>query len=130
MIPIGELSKRTQTKVETIRYYEQIGILPIAKRTSGNYRSYDENQLNRLRFVRRSRELGFTLNEVRQLLDLSDNPTQDCSAVTEIAEGHLVSVQQKIKDLQALEDKLSDIINQCGCGTIAECRIIEALNPS
>jgi len=127
---IGDLAKATDTKVETIRYYERIGLLPEPARTSGNYRSYSAAHLGRLSFIRRARDLGFSIEQVRDLLGLSDQRDRPCEAVDAIAREHLGEVQRKIRDLQALRRELDSILSQCGCGTIAECRIIEALSPN
>jgi Cu(I)-responsive transcriptional regulator len=127
---IGDLAGRTGTKVETIRYYERIGLLPTPGRTSGNYRAYTAEHLGRLSFIRRSRDLGFTLDQVRALLDLADQRERDCAAVDAIAREHLAEVERKIADLSALRQELRDLIGRCGHGTVAECRIIEALSPS
>lgn len=129
-VTIGELAKTTDTKIETIRYYERIGLLPAPARTSGNYRIYSESQIGRLSFVRRARDLGFTIEEVRGLLSLSDQKARSCEAVDAIARQHLAEVDSKITDLTALRRELDSIINQCSCGTIAECQIIEALSPT
>ena len=126
---IGDLSRATDTKVETIRYYERIGLLPQPARTSGNYRAYEASHLNRLSFIRRARDLGFAIEQIRELLSLADQKDRSCEAVDVIASEHLSEVERKIRDLQALRRELDSIISQCGCGTIAECRIIEALSP-
>lgn len=126
---IGDLAKTTETKVVTIRYYERIGLLPEPERTAGNYRSYSAAHLGRLSFIRRARDLGFSIEQVRDLLSLSDQRDRSCEAVDAIACAHLTEVDRKIADLQALRRELGSIIDQCGCGTIAECRIIEALSP-
>lgn len=127
---IGDLARETNTKIATIRYYEQIGLLPAPSRTSGNFRAYASEHLGRLSFVRRARNLGFTLDEVRELLSLSDQKHRSCEAVDAIARQHLADVDRKIESLKALRTELNSIINQCRCGTIADCRIIEALGPS
>ena len=126
---IGELAKGTGTKVETVRYYEQTGLLPAPARTQGNYRSYDSEHLARLSFIRRARDLGFSIEQVRTLLDLSDDQTRDCATVDRIASEHLREVDRKIADLTALRRELGAVIASCGGGTVAECRIIEALAP-
>lgn len=126
---IGNLGRRTGTKVETVRYYERIGLLPAPGRTSGNYRAYDAAHLNRLSFIRRARDLGFSIEQLRELLSLADQKDRPCEAVDAIAREHLCEVERKIRDLQALRRELDMIISQCGCGTIAECRIVEALSP-
>src|SRR5258707_1183219 len=110
-LAIGDLASATDTKVETIRYYERIGILPAPPRTkSGNYRSYTADHLARLSFVRRSRDLGFTLAQIRALLDLTDQRERDCGAVDAIARAHLAAVERKIADLRALRRELDEII--------------------
>lgn len=126
---IGELAKATATKVETIRYYEQTGLLPAPARTLANYRSYGSDHLARLSFIRRARDLGFSIEQVRALLDLSDDRTRDCATVDNIANEHLREVDRKIADLTALRRELSAVIASCDGGTVAECRIIEALAP-
>ncbi len=128
-LAIGDLAKRTGTKVETIRYYERIGLLPAPGRTEGNYRSYDERHLGRLSFVRRARDLGFSLDQVRELLGLADDRDRSCEAVDVIARQHLAEVERKIEALTALREELADVIGRCRRGTVAECRIIEALAP-
>ncbi|HEY9235972.1 MULTISPECIES: MerR family transcriptional regulator [Phenylobacterium] len=129
-LTIGELAKATVTKVETIRYYERIGLLPAPGRTTGNYRAYGEAELGRLSFVRRARALGFPLDQVRELLAMADQPDQSCAAVDELAKAHLAEVERKIADLQALGRELSDLISRCSHGAIGDCRIIEALAPA
>lgn len=127
---IGELAKAAGTKVETIRYYEQTGLLPAPARTQGNYRTYSGEHLARLSFIRRARDLGFSIEQVRALVDLSDDRARDCTTVDQIASEHLREVDRKIADLTALRRELSAVIASCGGGTVAECRIIEALGPS
>jgi len=129
MFRIGELARLTGTKVETIRYYERLGLLPPPARTGANYRAYGRGHLERLSFVRRGRDLGFSLDEVRELLRLSDDRRQSCAEVDRIARGHLAEVERKLADLQALGAELRQLIDQCQHGTVAECRIIEALAP-
>ncbi|WP_315738767.1 MULTISPECIES: helix-turn-helix domain-containing protein [unclassified Bradyrhizobium] len=128
-LTIGDLAKRTGTKVETIRYYERIGLLPVPARTEGNYRTYDNDQLGRLSFIRRARDLGFSIDQVRDLLDLADQRDRSCEAVDVIAGQHLAEIERKISDLVALRDELADVIGRCKHGTVADCRIIEALAP-
>jgi Cu(I)-responsive transcriptional regulator len=128
-LAIGDLARATGTNVETIRYYERIGLLAAPARTRSNYRAYGQVHLNRLSFVRRARDLGFSLAQVRGLLGLADQPDRPCEAVDAIARQHLVEVERKLADLAALRRELDTIISQCGHGTIAQCRIIEALSP-
>jgi DNA-binding transcriptional MerR regulator len=126
---IGELAMATSTKVETVRYYEKIGLLPPPARTVSNYRSYGSEHLSRLSFIRRARDLGFTLDSVRDLLDLSDQKNGSCDAVDLIATSHLESIERKIADLSSLQGELSRVLRSCRKGTIAECKIIETLAP-
>ncbi|WP_085930168.1 MerR family transcriptional regulator [Asticcacaulis biprosthecium] len=126
---IGHLARTTGTKVETIRFYEKTGLIPEPARTTGNFRSYEAQHLNRLSFIRRARDLGFSLDEVRALLALSDERNGSCQAVDEIARKHRDEVERKIADLQALKVVLDNVIEDCHCRTVAECSIIEALAP-
>ncbi|HYA79942.1 MAG TPA: helix-turn-helix domain-containing protein [Methylocystis sp.] len=127
---IGELARATGAKPETIRYYERIGLLPRPPRTAGNYRDYSAAHVSRLAFSRRARELGFSIEQVRALLDLADHKEQSCKAVDAIAREHLAEVNRKLADLDALRRELQSVLGQCGHGTIAECRILEALTPA
>ena len=130
LLTIGDLAKATGTKVVTIRYYEHAGLLLAPQRTAGNYRAYKPGHLDRLRFIRRCRGLGFTLDQVRDLLLLSSQEDQDCAEVDRIAVEHLAAVERKITDLARLADELRRISSCCqGGGSIADCRIIEALSP-
>jgi Cu(I)-responsive transcriptional regulator len=126
---IGELAKATGTKAETVRYYERIGLLPEPARTGGNYRAYARPHLERLSFVRRARDLGFSLDQVRALLRLADDRSQSCAEVDRIAKLHLTEVERKVADLVSLGGELRQLIDQCRHGTIAECRILDALGP-
>jgi Cu(I)-responsive transcriptional regulator len=129
-LSIGELAAATDTKAETIRWYEKVGILPPPGRTAGNYRAYGPEHLNRLSFVRRGRDLGFSLDEVRALLALADQRDRDCGEVDAIARQHLADVERKIADLRKLAAELRDVIGRCQGGVISECRIIESLAPA
>ena len=129
ILKIGNLAKATDTKVETIRYYEHVGLLAAPARTAGNYRAYRAEHLNRLSFIRRARDLGFSIDQVRTLLNLSDQKQRSCEAVDAIAREHLAEVERKITDLTVLRRELKELIDQCRQGTIAECRIVEALAP-
>lgn len=126
---IGALADAAETKVERVRYCERIGLLPKPGRTSGNYRAYSGDHLARLSFIRRARELGFMLDQIRPLLGLADRRDDDCRAVDALASDHLASVDRKIADLKALRGELSSLEGQCKQGTIADCRIIGALSP-
>ena len=124
---IGELARVADTKAETIRYYERIGLPP--PRAAGNYRDYSDAHVSRLSFTRRARDLGFSIEQIRALLDLADQRERSCEAVDVIAREHLTDVKRKLADLAALRRELDSLIRQCRHGTIAECRIIEALAP-
>ncbi len=124
---IGELARVTGVKVETIRFYEAEGVLPRAARTEANYRIYDQAHLDRLSFVKRSRDLGFTLDQVRTLLGLADNAAAPCAAVDAITATHITEIDRKIADLQALRGELARRLDRCEGGRISDCRIIEAL---
>ena len=126
---IGELASATATKVETVRYYEKIGLLPPPARTSANYRAYGHEHLARLSFIRRARDLGFSLDAVRDLLALADERGKPCAAVDAIASGHLAEVELKIADLSAMREELRRLIGSCRHNTVADCKIIETLGP-
>jgi len=126
-ISIGRLAKETGSKVQTIRYYEDIGLLPAPPRTAGNHRVYDERHVRRLSFIRHSRELGFSLDAIREMLTLSDLPDRPCETVDRIAQIHLDEVMEKIARLTSLKTELERMISRCKGGRISECRIIEVL---
>jgi MerR family mercuric resistance operon transcriptional regulator len=125
---IGKLSKQTQVIVETIRYYEKIGLMPDPPRSSGGFRIYSDAHLQRLTFIRRSRELGFSQPEVRKLLTLVDEHNYTCDEVREMTAKQLRSVQSKIRDLQNLEQALRNMVSECQGGDIPECPIIDVLS--
>lgn len=125
---IGELARRTAAKPETIRFYEKAGLLPSPPRTRGNYRDYGEKDFRRLAFIRHARGLGFDLEDIRALLELSDQPQRDCSEVDRITSGHLEVVHAKIAQLECLRSELERMLRQCRGGRVSDCRIIEALS--
>jgi len=125
-IPIGELSRRTGCNIETIRYYERIGLLPAARR-SGRYRSYGPEEVGRLGFVRRARELGFTLDEVRALFGLAAGGRSSCAEARDLAASHLSDVHARIADLRRMERVLADAVRACDLGDDAGCPLIDAL---
>ncbi|MGA8027721.1 MAG: helix-turn-helix domain-containing protein [Bryobacteraceae bacterium] len=128
-LSIGDLAKRAGTKVVTIRYYEQIGVLPAPPRTAGNYRSYSNEHIRHLRFIRRCRDLGFTLDQIRDLLRFSSQKDEQCAEVDRITAQHLIEIEQKISDSKRLAKELRRLNNGChGNGIVADCRIIEALS--
>lgn len=127
MLSIGELSRRTGVKRPTIRYYEQIEMLPEPDRNGGNQRLYDQDTVDRLTFIRHARELGFPLEAIRDLLSLTDDPAQSCAAADAIARAQLADVQHRLARLQALKQELDRMVKQCAGGSIADCRVIEVL---
>ncbi len=124
---IGALSYRTGCNIETIRYYERIGLLAPPARSNGGYRLYGLGHLKRLHFIRRAREIGFTLDEVRTLLGLADQRNSRCAEVRGVAAGHLAEVRTKIADLKTIERVLISMVAQCAEGTLPNCPIIEVL---
>lgn len=124
---IGELARATGTKTETIRYYEREGILPAADRTDSNYRDYSGDHLATLAFVRRARELGFGMAQVRQLLALSDHDDKPCEDVDQLVHLQLGEIERKIADLSRLRDELSQMARSCKGERIGDCRIVDSL---
>ncbi len=127
MVTIGTLSKQTGCNIETIRYYERIGILSKPPRTEGGHRLYEREQIKRLMFVRRSRELGFSLEEIRTLLRLVDGKRYTCEEVKAVTDRHVEDVRKKISDLRRLQKTLRDISSQCDGGLVPDCPIIDTL---
>jgi len=126
---IGELASATGTKVETVRFYEKIGLLSPPARTASNYRSYGEEHLARLSFIRRARNLGFGLDAVRELLRLADGPDQPCADIDSMASGKIKEIDAKIADLKRLRKVLFELVSACNTGTVRACPIVEALAP-
>jgi MerR family transcriptional regulator, mercuric resistance operon regulatory protein len=124
---IGGLSRRTGVNIETIRYYERIGMLPVPPRTEGGRRVYGPVQMQTLVFIKRGRELGFTLDQIRALLALGGSDKACCGDVREIAAKHLADIRAKIADLEKLERLLAMTIDRCEGGTAPECPVIEIL---
>ena len=127
MLTIGTLARRTGTKVQTIRYYEQIGLMPEPGRTAGGQRRYGEAELDRLAFVRHARQLGFTLEAIRELLDLSDHPEKSCDEADQIARRQLRQVELRMARLEALRTELKRMVHECSGGNTADCRVLEVL---
>jgi Cu(I)-responsive transcriptional regulator len=125
---ITTVGHATGLKVETIRWYESVGLIPTPPRSAGNYRVYGAAHVERLIFIKRSRDLGFTLDEIRALLDLADHPQRDCAEVDGIARSHLAEVERKAADLERLAAELRRIIASCGGGNVADCKIVESLS--
>ena len=127
MISIGRLSQATSVKVPTIRYYEQIGLLAEPGRSAGNQRLYTQAHRERLAFIRHARELGFPLEDIRELLALSDDPERPCAAADLIATRQLAAVNARLRRLEALRDELQRMLDHCATGRIGDCRVIEVL---
>jgi len=127
-LSIGRLSERTGCNIETIRYYERIGLMPRPARSAGGHRLYAGEHVRRLAFIRRTRELGFTLDEVRALLGMVDGGEYTCAQVKDLTLKHLAEVRRKAADLRRMEKVLSAMAAECEGGTIPECPIIEALS--
>lgn len=126
--PIGKLAAATGVKVPTIRFYEEIGLLAAPPRTASDRRMYDDAAERRLSFIRHARQLGFDLDSIRSLLDLSDHPERACAEANTIAERHLAEVTQKIAQLRALQRELSRMTAECAGGRVSACKVIEALH--
>lgn len=124
---IGELARDAGCDVETVRYYERIGVLPEPRRGTNNYRIYTDVHRRRLRFVRRCRELGFGLDEVKRLLAMIDGGHYTCADVEAIGRGHLDEVRGRIRDLRRLEAGLADLVARCDGGSTPDCSMLEAL---
>jgi len=123
----GQIAKYTHIKAETIRYYETCGLLHSPARSAGGHRIYTEDHAKRLKFIRRCRELGFTVNEIIGLITLSEEPHMRCTRVRDVTATHLVEVKAKIKDLKKMERTLHQMVSQCDETDSPECPIIESL---
>ncbi|MDR3409104.1 MAG: helix-turn-helix domain-containing protein [Methylovirgula sp.] len=126
-VPIGALARESRVKVPTIRYYEQIGLLPTPPRSGSNRRLYTAADVARLGFIRHARELGFGLDAIRALLALQERPEQSCDVVDSIARARLAEVEDKIARLSALKAELQRMLASCVRGKISGCQVIEAL---
>lgn len=123
----GQLAKEAGCNIETIRYYEGIGLMPAPKRSEGGYRLYGETDRRRLRFILRGRELGFSIEELRSLLSLVDGGEYTCGEVQNLTISHLGDIRAKIADLRRLEHTLAEVSAQCAGGNVPDCPIIDAL---
>ena len=126
--PIGTLSAATGVNIETIRYYEKIGLVPAPPRTEGRQRVYDSTHLKRLTFIRRGRELGFSLDEIRALLGLVRGGDLNCAEVKTMTERHVTDIRRKVKDLKRLERVLTELAGKCRGDAVPDCPILEALS--
>lgn len=128
-LKIGELARMTGSQVETVRYYEREGLLPVPHRSDGNYRLYDATHVEHLQFVLRCRSLDMTLNEIRELLKFRDSPEQNCGAVNELLDQHIEHVTTRIAELQSLEKQLKKLRKLCGQSQKAkDCQILQGLS--
>lgn len=130
LLPIGAAARLSGVKVPTIRFYEEIGLMPALPRTEGNRRLYSATHLQRLAFIRHARELGFPMDEIRTLLKLQDDPDQSCAAADAIATARLQDVERRIARLERLRSELRKMVEQCAAGRVGECRVIETLADS
>jgi MerR family transcriptional regulator, mercuric resistance operon regulatory protein len=126
-LTIGALSERTEVNIETIRYYERIGIVPSPPRSAGGHRLYANEHTQRLVFIRRSRQLGFSLDQVRELLGLSSGRRMTCARVKDITEQHIADIRQRVEDLKRLERVLNAMVSRCRGDETPDCPILDAL---
>jgi DNA-binding transcriptional MerR regulator len=126
-ITIGILAEATGVKVPTIRYYEEIGLMGRVPRGGNGRRAYGASDIDRLRFIRHARDLGFEIEAIRELIALTADPDRPCAEVDQIARGHLAAIEAKITQLSALRAELSRMIEGCAHGTVRECRIVEVI---
>ncbi len=126
-IGIGALSRRTDCKIETIRYYERQGLLPDPPRSAGGHRIYKEDHLKRLTFIRRCRKLGFTMAQIRELLGLVDEHQYSCQDIKTLTMDHVDEIREKIGALKLLEQALLQMASECGGESIPSCPVIDAL---
>ena len=127
VLSIGKLSKQSGVNIETIRYYEKIGVMPAPGRNAGGFRIYEPDHLKRLSFVRRSRQLGFSLDEIRNLLRLVDGHGHTCAEVHALMLSHLAEIRRKIRDLRRLQRAMAEMAAQCSGESVPECPIVDAL---
>lgn len=126
MIAIGEAARQSGVGIETIRYYEREGIVPRPARAANNRRLYSAQDVGRLRFLKRCRDLGFSLGDAKALLDLSEGGAADCAEVSALAQRHMESVRRKIAELQRLEAALSELTANCAEGSV-DCPMLGRL---
>ncbi len=127
---VGELAKKAGINLETMRYYERIGLMPKPKRQESRYRYYDETDLSRVRFIVRSKELGFTLKETKELLSMRIDSDTKCVDMKELALRKITDIQMKIRDLESIASNLQSLVKQCSDGqvSLAECPIVNSLD--
>lgn len=125
---IGEMARATGVKVPTIRYYEQIGLIPEPDRTSGNQRRYDRQALDRLGFVAHARAMGFPMSSIKSMLDLSRHPEAPCHDIDALVGDRLAEIDERLGRLSRLRDELSGMLTSHHHGTVSECRILEVMH--
>ena len=126
MIAIGEAARQSGVPIETIRYYEREGVVPAPRRAANGRRVYSEKEVGRLRFIKRCRDLGFSITEAKGLLSLSEGENDNCATVKDIGTAHLSAVRSKIAELKALEAALEQLTANCKAGSVS-CQMLEAL---
>lgn len=126
-LAIGELARRTGCKAQTVRYYEEIGLLPPVPRSAGGQRRYRQSDVQRLGFIRHARKLGFSLETIGELLDLATRPADSCAAVDHVVRAQLTEVDRRLEQLGALRRELAAMLARCEGGPVAECGILETL---
>lgn len=127
LITIGKLSEKTGVNIETVRYYEKIGLIPKPYRSEGGNRLYDKDQVKRLAFIKRCRELGFPLDTIREFLKLVDENNFTCAEIADISQHHLEDIRDKIRDLKKIESHMKDVLSQCNKNNTPECAFIDIL---
>lgn len=128
MLSIGELSRRTGVKVPTIRYYEQMGLISAPERSEGNQRRYSRRESEQLSFIKHARDLGLSIDAIRELIRLSEHPNQPCADADRIAERHLSDIRGKIAKLQRLERELERMATGCDTGSVSDCYVLQSLS--
>lgn len=124
---IGKVSQASGVTAKMIRYYEQIGLIPAAGRSDAGYRSYSDNDIERLKFIKRSRELGFSVAEISDLLDLWNNRNRQSADVKQLAQAHIQKLQERIQDLQQMAQTLQNLVDCCAGDNRPDCPILEGL---
>ena len=127
LVTIGKLSKKTGVNIETVRYYEKIGLIPKPYRSEGGNRLYNMEQVKRLAFIKRCRELGFPLDTIREFLKLADEKNFTCAEIADISQHHLQDIRAKIRDLKKIESHMKDMLSQCNKNNTPDCAFIEIL---
>lgn len=127
LITIGKLSEKTGVNIETVRYYEKIGLIPKPSRSEGGNRLYNMEQAKRLAFIKRCRELGFPLDTIREFLKLVDEKHYTCAEIADISQRHLEDIRAKIRDLKKIESHIKDMLSQCNKNNTPDCAFIEIL---